>query len=446
MSFPNHVRDFLQAKAIDAESGIVVAFSTGVDSMVLLHLLQELKVPLVVAHVNHGKRKASKAEEQFCKDYCEKANLPCEILHLDEMDKPANANFQNWARNQRYAFFTAVAKTHNCAYIATAHHATDKAETFFMNALRGSGLSGLTSLKPVNGKIIRPLIAFSKTEIVAYAKHQNLTWFEDASNNTDAYLRNRFRHRVLPASKKVDPHWAQGLANTLKTLNEEQALIQSLVKDWELRHVRHEGDAIHISLSALNEQPSPKALLWYLLKDIDPTLPLTNMALAFNDQTGSQYFGQTHVGLRERDWLIIRPKSTVQSDADETHIYAEELKLDTPLALAFEQQAKPSQFNSKDLHLDRHSALLDFDRLSFPLTLRKWQEGDKFRPLGMKGSKKLSDFLIDEKVSRFDKENVYVLCSNNEIVWVVGHRIGDRFKVGKDTQIMYIGRLHKSSV
>ena len=439
------VQSFFVDQKIDPKSGIVVAVSTGIDSMVLLDVLLKMNAKIVVAHVNHGVRKDSFQEEEFIKNYCAKKSIELEILQLHpKKDLPKGENFQHWAREKRYDFFTRIAAEYSCDFIATAHHATDKVETFFMNAFRGSGIRGITSLQSRNGHIIRPLLAFSKHEIESYAIENGIEWREDSSNATDVYLRNRVRHFILPQLDKVDRNWQAGINITLQNLENEKALIKTLIAGWENRNVRHIDDGLQISVDALEDHPAAESLLRHLLFDLDPSLPFDALARSRDDAIGSYYYGSTHRALRDRDWLIIELKNT--STHEEVSVFTGEKEIQFPAHLTFEQIVKPKSFSFNSINLDQDSALLDFDKLNFPVKIRPWQAGDKFRPLGMKGFKKISDFLIDEKISRTEKEKTFVMTSNNEIIWLIGHRIDDRFKVGEATQIMYLARLHKRRV
>jgi len=284
----------------------------------------------------------------------------------------------------------------------------------------------------------------TREEIEAYAKAENLVWREDASNESDDYFRNRVRHHVLPALEIADENWRHGLAVTQQNLANEKALLAAFVEGWKMRDVHIEGDVMHISIAALKEIPAPISLLRHLLFEVDEHLPFEQIANCANDATGSFYHGKTHRALKNRDWLIVEPiENTVSKPA---FISANAKEIIEPLHLSFHQQEKPQSFDLRDLNLSKADALLDFEKLIFPLEIRLWQAGDSFMPLGMKGFKKVSDYLIDEKVARNEKEKTFVLTSNNEIVWLIGHRIDERYKVGTSTQIMYLARLHKFSV
>lgn len=444
------VHQFIERQRIDLKSGIVVAVSTGVDSIVLAHALNELGGKLHVAHVHHGKRDESDEEETFVSNWCKLRQVPISIKRLKPTEKPVSANFQDWARKQRYAFFNKVAEEHNCDYIATAHHFDDKVETFVAHALRGSGINGLSSLREKEDNVIRPLLNVSRAEIEQYAEEQNLEWREDTSNVSDDYQRNRIRHHILPALHKVKENWRDGMANTFKNIAEEKKLLHAFIEEWKAIHVKAKDEQWAISISALKNTMSPKALLFHLLRHMDEGFDWNALANCSNDRVGSYYYGSSHRALRDREHLIIepRPLEVIQP----IKIDLQTSSIETPYELNFavleadhETAPKKGQATSAE-SFEPTDALLDFDKLIFPLTLRPWQQGDKLIPLGMKGMKLISDYLNDVKVPRNKKEKTLVLVSGNDIVWLVGHRIDERYKVGEHTQKMYLARLQKGLI
>jgi tRNA(Ile)-lysidine synthase len=444
MSLTESTSSFLEKHQIDVGTKLLVAVSGGMDSMVLLRALHSLGQPMHVCHVHHGKRAESDAEETFVADWCAARNIPISIKRLNPAEMPAGSNFQDWARQQRYAFFAEVAAQKGCGYIATAHHFNDKVETFFGHALRGSGLAGLSSLRPVQGKIIRPLLAISHEVLKNYALEHSLAWHEDESNTTDDYQRNRIRHHILPRLDEVSETWQQGIKNTFENLESERILLSGFIADWGVKNCIKLGTTLKINLKALAAQPSASALLYHLLAKTDAGFNWHALANCLNDAVGSFYLGTTHRALRDRAWLIIEPAThnpiaTVIIQRDTTHIL-------NPVGLRFLAIERDADTNpqkgvaSKNETFMPADALLDFNKLTFPLALRPWQGGDKFIPLGMKGTKLVSDYLIDAKIPRSEKEKTLVLVSEGEIVWLVGHRISEAYKVGVETQKMYLAR------
>ena len=447
MLLPQHIATFLAQQQVKNGQSILVAVSGGMDSMVLLHALHTLGQPLHVAHVNHSKRVESDEEAQFLEGWCTAKNIGISIVKLDTATMPAGANFQDWARAERYKFFKEQAQKQACPFIATAHHFNDKIETFFAHAMRGSGLKGLNSLHAKTGNIIRPLLETKYEDIQAYAREQHLEWREDASNASDAYQRNRIRHHLLPNLKLVNPNFESGFSQTFANLLEEQALIDAYVNRWKEEHVKIDNGNLAISIEAIRQAPAPGTILFHVLSKTEPAFNWQALAGCTYDAIGSYYLGKTHRALRDRQFLLVEPIPKQEQAAVPIHAATEAII--SPIAITFVKVLRDAATNTiggiaaEDLPFTKQDALLDFNKLDFPLILRNYEEGDRFRPLGMQGFKKVSDYLTDAKVPRTEKERTLVLTSGNEIVWVVGHRIDDRFKVGADTQMMYLARPQK---
>jgi tRNA(Ile)-lysidine synthase len=317
-------------------------------------------------------------------------------------------------------------------------------ETFFGHALRGSGLNGLSSMREIEGNIIRPLLNISHEVLKKYANENNLEWREDVSNASDDYQRNRIRHYILPTLNEVSETWSQGIKNTFENLENECALLSSFVKDWAEKNCLRNGNAIKINLDAIAAQRAASSLLYHFLGDVDSGFNWHALANAYHDAVGSFYYGKTHRALRDRDWLIVAPigaekEAPVEISSDTTHI-KHPLQLRFSFTMRDEHTRPEIGIAGAKIYFNPGDALLDAEKLKFPLTLRPWQEGDKFVPLGMKGTKLVSDYLIDAKIPRSEKEKTMVLISDGKIVWLVGHRISELYKVGAETQIMYLAR------
>jgi tRNA(Ile)-lysidine synthase len=441
---------FFKQHQISVNTRIAVAVSAGIDSMVLLHLLQQYCRGLVVVHIHHGKRAASEEEATFLKDYCLQDGIPFHLLRLHpEEEMSAGENFQEWARERRYSFLHEVAAKESCEYVATAHHLNDKAETFVMHALRGSGLNGLTSLRPISGTVIRPLLEATKNDIEIYARAHQLRWFEDESNAGDDYRRNLIRHRIIEEFSGIDPRWEKGLTRTLHNLEATQELLLHFTDQWKQAHVHQKEDTLFLSLESLSLVSQKETLLKSILHTIDAGLPVHQIAGCLTDAVGSKYPGKSHIALRDRNYLMIYP---VQ---DKVHGFIEVAErtrsIKEPFSMSFSHLEFKNERENQDFlnehitHNQGQSELFDASLLTFPLILRRWQEGDRFQPLGMKGFRKVSDYLTGKHLNRKDKENTWVLTSNGQIIWLIGHRMDDRFKVGAHTQKMYIARLLNTS-
>lgn len=447
MLLTEQIRLFLESQGINAQQRILVAVSGGMDSMALAHIFHAIKQPIHIAHVHHGKRAASDEEADFVATWCVERTLRYSIKKLNPADKPANENFQDWARNARYAFFREIAKQQQCSYIATAHHFNDKVETFFAHALRGAGLNGLTSLQANNANLIRPFIDITQPEILEYATSVGLLWREDESNASNIYQRNRIRHQLMPVLSEIKNTYASGLRATMANLQQETELLNLLIDQWKLTNIVHHKNHFEINLNALHNIPAAKSLLFHVLREVDPHFDWDALAASINAPIGSLYLGKTHRVVRDRTALLvekIKPISSIEINISSTTAH-----ITNPIHLTFTQVMQDENTHPQkgivntEMNFNKTDALLDFNALKFPLVLRNYQTGDVFRPLGMAHFKKVSDYLTDIKTPRSEKERVLVLTSANEIVWVVGKQIDDRFKVGADTQMMYLVRLQK---
>ncbi len=311
-------------------------------------------------------------------------------------------------------------------YILTAHHADDTFETLLINLTRGTGLDGLTGIPEVNFNIVRPLLPFSREQIETYAKEDRLKWQEDSSNASNKYLRNQLRHEVIPVLKSMNPQVLQNVSTTIENLQNSQQIIEDAIVRIQKKVVTINGDVIKLNIKKLQKLSNPKVYLYELLNDFNFTNwdDVTDLLIA---QSGKQVFSETHRLLKDRTHLLFTEHRT-QEITETIMISENEKSVETPFGTLFFDEAD-AIFGKKT-----NSIFVDKTLLKYPLTLRKWQEGDFFYPLGMKGKKKLSKYFKDEKLSLIDKENVWVLCSEDAIVWVVGLRADERFKVLDSTK------------
>ena len=385
---------------------IVLAISGGIDSMVLADLLLKAKADFVVAHCNfHLRGEESNGDEQFVRDYAERNGLKLFVKQFDTTGyaKEHGVSIEMAARELRYAWFEELRQQLGYDYIAVAHHADDQLETFFINLLRGAGIRGLKGMQPVNGHIIRPLLDFSREEIHQYAIENGIKWREDHTNAETQFLRNKIRHELLPVIDGISKEGRASILKSISHLASENELYRELVKEkldnsGLLRYARND----------VSEQ-----LLFEWLRDYGFNSDQVHFIYeAMNGQPGTAFFSPTHRVTIERDGMELTPLCQ---------------QTETTPNLTYEQLA-----NDESFVIDKspNVAQLDYDKLTFPLQLRKWQAGDRFHPIGMKGSRLLSDFLKDLKLTTNQKKNVSVLLTaDGEIVWVVGYRVDERFKV-----------------
>jgi tRNA(Ile)-lysidine synthase len=406
-----------------------IAVSGGIDSMVLVHLFQHFDLEFGLLHCNFKLRgDESDADMRFIHDYAEENRLHLRIgfFETEQIAKETKTSIQVTARNLRYDWFNEQMDENNVDFVATAHHADDNLETFLINLSRGTGLDGLTGIPAINDRIFRPLLPFSRDEIEQYATENNIEWREDSSNESDKYVRNKIRHHIIPLLKELNPSFLDSFQKTQAYLTDAQ----SLVKDAEYVVFQEvvtekEDGTVHFNVDKLLQLPNYKGYLYQWLKQFGFT--------AWNDiydlvhtQSGKQVISGDFVLLKDRDFLILYRKEIPKTNS--FLIKRENNQVNIPLKLSI--------CNVSDISvLDRNCIFVDEDQLQFPLTLRRCMVGDYFYPFGMNGKKKLiSKYLKDEKISLKDKADIWVLCSENKIVWLVNHRLDERFKVMESTK------------
>jgi tRNA(Ile)-lysidine synthase len=417
---------------------LVLALSGGIDSIVLADLLLKAKVEFVAAHCNfHLRGDESDGDEKFVHDFAEKHGIRCFVKHF-ETEKYAAENgisIEMAARDLRYAWFEELRRQLGYDKIAVAHHADDQAETFFINLLRGAGLRGLKGMQPQNGVIIRPLLWTSREQIRQYAVENHITWREDHTNAESVYLRNKIRNQLLPVFDELHPEARQGLYKSLKHLASENGLYRELLQEKLNQIIERNGKIQSIPHSAFSIQHSAFQLLFEWLRNYNFNTDQCHFIFeALETGIGNKYYSPTHQLVIGRDNLQLSEIKSVEDKEIQIKIGEEEIL--SPVHLLLSKLEKTSDFV-----LDKSSevAQLDFDKIRFPLLLRHWQHGDRFHPLGMKGSKLLSDFFVDQKFTEWQKQNVWLLVSaDGDILWVVGYRIDDRFKVKDSTQTIFL--------
>ncbi|MBR3710614.1 MAG: tRNA lysidine(34) synthetase TilS [Bacteroidales bacterium] len=388
---------------------LILALSGGIDSMVLSDLLLRAKAEFVLAHCNfHLRGDESDGDEQFVRDYASQNGLTIYVKHFDTLNyaEEHKLSIEMAARELRYAWFEELRQQLNYDYIAVAHHADDQLETFFINLLRGAGIRGLKGMQKVNGRIIRPLLDVPRAEIQQYAEEHHLQWCEDHTNAETQFLRNKIRHELLPVIDGISKEGRSAILKSINHLASENELYRELLKE--------KLPTSNCQLSTVNFQ-----LLFEWLRDYgfnEDQVHFIHEALN-SGQPGTSFFSPTHRVTIERNGLELTP--ICQQNA-------------TPLELSYEQITNDCSFV---MDTSNRVAQLDYEKLTFPLQIRKWQAGDRFHPLGMKGSKLLSDFFVDRKMTNRQKEECYVLVTADDtIVWVVGRRIDDHYKVTDKTK------------
>ena len=411
---------------------VLVTCSGGVDSVVLAHLIKDYCQEIGIAHCNFKLRaEESDEDEKFVHKLAHKlsSSFYAKDFDTEEYAKEKQISVQMAARELRYDWFYGIAIKYNYDYIATAHHLDDNLETFIINLSRGTGIEGLSGIPEINGKLIRPLLAFSKEAIRAFANENKWNWREDSSNQSNKYLRNKIRHEVVPSLKDIGPSFLSNFNTTLSNLKSAERFIKDQV-DFLKRYLFEENytSGVKISIAKLENISNPKDSLFYLLRDYGFTA-WDDINTILSSQSGKQIVSATHRIIKDRDYLIL-DKISVQ-DVEPHTIYQisseEELVMIPSGRLKFEEVKEIDHKTTDYLYIDKK-------KLKYPLIVRKWQQGDYFYPLGMRGKKKLSKYFKDEKFSILDKEKVWLLCSAENVVWIIGYRPDDRFKVEKNTE------------
>ncbi len=408
----------------------LLAVSGGIDSVVMTHLFHNLGLPAAIAHCNFGLRgEESDGDEAFVRELASRYNFPVFVTAPDvkSFSKTQSVSTQMAARELRYEWFENIRREAGYEWIATAHHANDSLETLLLNLARGTGPAGLTGIAPVNGRLIRPLIFSNRAEVHQYAAEHHIRWREDRTNDTDDYHRNKIRHHVIPVLSELNPSLESTFNASSERLRAANALLEEYLEQWKTQIVREGAGTVHIPINEILGQSEPAYRLWVILQDFGfPYSQIRSIITALDGIPGKRFFSPTHILLIDRDYLVLKAQSGNFSD-EELVIKGPDLTVDwngARLTLRTLPDGTSVQF-------DKSTIAVDPDLLTFPLTLRKWRQGDMFQPFGMGGkSKKVSDLLIDNKVDRFEKDRTGVLVNaNGEIIWVVGVRADERFKL-----------------
>ena len=412
---------------------LLVAASGGADSSVLCTLLAAAGYNFSIAHCNFKLRgEESDRDEQFVEKFSEQLNVKLFVKSFDTKSEAAlkKTSIEETARNLRYDWFQELIKeskstTDPVSYLLTAHHADDNVETVVMNFFRGTGIKGLRGIQPIQNKIARPLLFAQRKEIEAYALVNHVVYITDSTNAGIDYTRNLFRNEILPLLEKAYPEALNNVRTNIERFAAIEYLYEESIDKIKEKLIEKKGDEVHISVLKLLKVKPLQTVIYEIIKNAGFTASQVKEVekLLYSD-SGKYIKSSSHIILVNRKWLIISPIST---PAEIKNIIIEEdvkYVLFEEGTLRLETSDVPDKFV-----VDASSVHIDSTNLHFPLLLRKWKVGDYFYPLGMTKKKKLSRFFIDQKLSLLQKENCWVLESNKKIVWVIGYRIDDRFKI-----------------
>ncbi len=438
-----------ELRFVTNQTQLVLAVSGGVDSVVLADLCHHAGFEFVIAHCNFQLRgEESSRDENFVRSLGEKYNKQVLIKQFDTKAyaEEKKCSIQVAARELRYGWFETLTVNRRTLTesdslppfrgwgLATAHHADDNIETLLLNFFRGTGISGLHGILPKQGNIIRPLLFAKREEIVAYAKEQNLSWVEDSSNASDKYSRNFVRHQVVPLMKTIYPQVDDNLLANIERFKEIELIYNTTVAQTKAKLIEIKGNESHIPILKLKKQTPLKTIVFEIIKDFGFAATQTEEAIKLLDAANGSFIASaSHRLIINRNWLIIAP---LQSE-EALNIIIEEGTQEIVYAggtLTFET----TPADSAHLPNDATIATLNADEIKYPLLLRPYKQGDYFYPLGMLKKKKLSKFFIDQKLSKTDKERVWVIESDKRIVWVIGLRIDNRFRLKPSNSLQLV--------
>jgi tRNA(Ile)-lysidine synthase len=425
--FLNHIQKHELCQRGDK---ILLAVSGGVDSVVMLHLFKEAGFSVGVAHCNFQLRgKESDDDQAFVHALGEQWGVPVFVKRFDTQTYAweNNLSIQMAARELRYAWFDFLLSENHYQFLATGHHFDDSVETVLLNWIRGSSLEGLTGIPVKNKKVIRPLLFATRAAVKKYAAEKGIQWREDQSNLTDDYQRNFIRHQVIPKLKELNPSLEVTLHAGMEKLEGDLELLHFQVDSWRREYISIEGEKIAIAKRGFASILQAVPLLWRCIKEYGFNFEQAREIIhGLHGQSGKRFLSPTHQLVIDREHVILSPhenfwtETVIEQDQDGAILGPWEMGVEKTFSL----------------EISKNSSLvkLDADKLKFPLRWRKWKSGDFFYPLGMDHKRKLSDFLIDNKVPLTDKDSVTVLESAGEIAWVVGYRIDNRFKITPQTR------------
>ena len=415
---------------------ILLTVSGGVDSMVLMSLCVNSGYKVGVAHCNFQLRgKESDEDEIMVQEVSRRYGIECYNRHFNTTEEMelTGESMEMAARRLRYAWFNELCEEHNYTVIAVAHHIDDSIETFFINMLRGSGLRGLTGIRNHMGRIVRPLMFATRKEILEYATRKHISYREDSSNQSTKYLRNKIRLGLIPRIREINPRFPYIMHQNLERLMATQRFVDGAINNIYSQITDHQNGIFTLHLSGIVDKGSRDFVIYEILSSRfgfkgDTVDSLCRALVA--GTSGKKFYSRSHVAYPDRGNIVI--KKIEEWDSCEVLVQKGQQRAYCGNSVLYFEVCDVdsiTSFNVRD-----NIALLDADKLQYPLRLRRWQDGDSFIPFGMTGRKKVSDFLIDRKISMAEKERQFVMISEDEIAWVVGRRISDDFRITSKTE------------
>ena len=432
------VREFIHKEnLIPDNTKIIVGLSGGMDSMVLLDILTLLGYQCMAAHCNfHLRGEESNRDENFVKKWCKSIDIPYTSINFDTNQYAADRkiSIEMAARELRYNWFETLRRHYQAHYIAVAHHKDDSVETVLLNLIRGTGIKGLTGISSKNGYVVRPLLCISRSEIENYISERDIPYVTDSTNNEDLYLRNSLRLNVIPLLETLNPSVKDTIFRTSKNVTEAEKVYSESVQ----KSIKKVFNNNIININALKQTASSRSVLFELLTPYNFTpSTIEDISESIDSISGKIFFSDSNSDFEKKKYRLIKDRSSFLLDVvndtyndNETYLIEEgttELKFPVYLKIREINSLDDMVYNSRFLYIDA-------DKIKYPLVLRRWKSGDWFIPFGMKGKKKLSDYFTDRKFSLKDKEDAWLLVAGDDIVWIVGERNDNRFKVTENTK------------
>jgi tRNA(Ile)-lysidine synthase len=435
-SFAHRFLNFIRNEQLfDDGDSVLLAISGGIDSVAMAVLFKTCGFRFGIAHCNFQLRnEESDLDEQFISDIARQMGVPFFSVRFNTTDyaEAGRISIQMAARELRYAWFETIRKANGYAMIATAHHRDDQTETVILNLIRGTGLAGLHGIKSKSGHVIRPLLFAGKDEIIRYVTDQNVTFRTDQSNNESNYKRNKIRLEIVPAMVRENPSFHEGISKTARLIRESELLINEQTEQWIAGHRSLIKNVLRFDTREILSFPSPNLLLWKICEPFGYNESQVESLFEGLTKSEEQQFTSEQFTLtKSRHQITIRIKQTKEPQAI-YHIrdFHDKVVITEPLNLVFRKLPANTLGN---ISRDPKIALFDASTVIFPLTIRKWVPGDFFFPFGQKARKKLSDFFNDLKLTREQKEDCWLLCSHDMVLWVIGYRIDHRLRITSST-------------
>lgn len=434
------VAEYIQRNALlDKSLPVLVGVSGGADSMALLDILQSMGYKTIVAHCNFQLRgEESIRDFEFVRSQADHYQTPFleVVFETERYAAKEGVSIEMACRTLRYDWFAQCMNDTGAQGIVVAHHRDDSIETFFLNLLRGTGIAGLTGIKPLSGSVIRPLLCLTRSEIEAYLAAKNIDYVTDSSNKEDIYLRNRLRLQLIPLLKEIKPSVSESIYRTMNNLALTEVVYDKAIEDAIVQVASLKGDQVIVSIEELKRQPAPKALLFEIFKAHGlPSVLLDSVLASLDSISGKQFTAGGYRILKDRNELIIYPIQLESDAASCFLIERDDSVINRPMRVTFEFVDNSDNFI---ISKNKHVAYLDAAKLTWPLLIRKWSLGDRFVPFGMNGFKKMSDYFSDRKYSIIEKERSWLLCSDKEIVWLMGERTDNRYRISPSTKRILI--------